>query len=121
MTGVLEEIAGTGKGVIEAMKSQPLMLAMGVMNVGLLLFLFWYTSRITARTELTVANLFSAQDKLFNQWGVIVKDTSDLAEKSLHCLSVEDTLKLLAAPRLQGPLKLDSPVPWIEAVPIKHR
>ena len=86
-------------GVIDAMRTQPLVLAMMLMNVGLLLFLGWYMSRITSRTETTVGQLFAGQDKLFTQWGTIVKDTSDLAEKSLHCITVEDAIKLLSAPK----------------------
>lgn len=92
--GVTEESGKAIGSVIDVMRAQPLVLAMMLMNVGLLVFLGWYMSRITSRTELTVANLFAANDKLYAQWGVIVKDTSDLAEKSLHCITVEDALKL---------------------------
>jgi hypothetical protein len=121
MAGALEEGVKAAGNVFEIMRAQPLVLMMGLMNAGLLVFLWLYMGRITARTEMTVQALFTANDKLFGQWGAIVKDTSDLAEKSLHCLSVEDTLKLLAAPRLGGPLKLDTPVPWLNTVPIQHR
>ena len=112
--GATEEAGKAVGGVIDVMRSQPLVLAMMLMNVGLLLFLAWYMSRITSRTELTVQQLFTANDKLYTQWGVIVKDTSDLAEKSLHCLAVEDVLKLMvprgtvpqSAPGVLPPLRL---------------
>lgn len=121
--GVLEEIAGTGRGVVEALKGSPMALAMGIMNIALLLFLFYYLSRITTRTELTVSEMFKAQDKVSSQWLTIVKDTGELAEKSLHCITVDDALKLLGAPRLPpaNPLKLDSPVPWLNTMPIRQR
>lgn len=121
--GIMEEIAGTGRGVVEALKGSPMALAMGLMNIALLLFLFYYLSRITSRTEVTVGELFKAQDKVYAQWGAIVKDTGELAEKSLHCITVDDALKLLGAPRLApaNPLKLDSPVPWLNTMPIRQR
>ena len=110
---VTEEAGKAVGGIIDVMRREPLMLAMMLMNIGLLVFLAWYMSRITSRTELTVQQLFSANDKLYTQWGVIVKDTSDLAEKSLHCLAVEDVLKLFprgtvpqSAPGLLPPLRL---------------
>ena len=90
--------------IVDAMRTQPLVLAMMLMNVGLLLFLGWYMSRITSRTELTVQNLFAANDKLYTQWGTIVKDTSDLAEKSLHCITVDDAIKLLGGAKPGQPL-----------------
>jgi hypothetical protein len=93
--GAVEEGGKVATSLIETMRHQPLVLAMMLMNIGLLLFLAWYMSRITSRTEVTVAQLFAGQDKLFTQWGTIVKDTSDLAEKSLHCITVDDALKLI--------------------------
>ena len=86
-------------GVLEIMRAQPLVLMMGLMNAGLLVFLWLYMSRITERTEHTVAALFGANDKLYTQWGKIVADTSELAEKSLHCITVDDAIKLLSAPK----------------------
>lgn len=119
--GALEEGAKAAGGVIEAMRTQPLVLMMGLMNAGLLVFLWLYMNRITTRTETTVGNLFTAQDKVYEQWGKIVKDTSELAEKSLHCVTVDDALKLLTAPRTPPtPLRLD-PVPWLNTVPIRGR
>lgn len=123
MSGALEEGAKVAGGVVEAMRHQPLVLAMMLMNIGLLLFLGWYMSRITSRTELTVGQLFAGQDKLFTQWGTIVKDTADLAEKSLHCITVDDALKLMAPSRPPrpppSPLRLQVP-PWLEAIPISR-
>ena len=121
MTGAIEEGAKVAGNVLEIMRTQPLVLMMGLMNAGLLVFLWLYMGRITARTETTVGSLFAAQDKLYTQWGKIVSDQSELAEKSLHCITVDDALKLLAVPRLPAaPLKLDSPVPWLNTVPIKR-
>jgi hypothetical protein len=96
--GALEEAAKATGGFIETMRSQPLVLMMGLMNIGLLLFLFYYLSRITARTENTVAALFNANDKLYAQWGTVIKDTQGLTEKAMHCILPEDALKLLALP-----------------------
>jgi hypothetical protein len=93
--GVVEEGGKAVGGVIEAMRGQPLVLAMGLMNLALLLFLFYYMSRITSRTETTAAALFSAQDNLFSQWSAVVKDSHDLVEKSQHCILPDDAIKLM--------------------------
>jgi hypothetical protein len=93
--GVLEEGAKAAGGVIDALRGSPVALAMGIMNIALLLFLFYYLSRITARTENTVAALFSSQDKLFNQWGVVMKDQNALTEKTMHCMLPEDVERLM--------------------------
>jgi hypothetical protein len=93
----------------------------------LLLFLFYYLSRITARTEHTVQSLFSAQDKLFDQWGVVIKDQAGLVEKAMHCILPEDAIKLLQVP-LQRPAapeplqpraqRLSSPVYKLDLPPL---
>jgi hypothetical protein len=110
--GALEEAAKATGGFIETMRSQPLVLMMGLMNIGLLLFLFYYLSRITARTENTVAALFSANDKLYSQWGTVIKDQQGLTEKVMHCILPEDALKLLQAPPrspIQDPQRPQAP------------
>jgi hypothetical protein len=55
-------------------------------------------NRITTRTETTAVELFQQQDKLFTQWGGIIRDTNTLTEKAMHCILPEDALKLLQAP-----------------------
>jgi hypothetical protein len=95
MTGAIEEGGKVIGGVVDAMRNQPLAIANIVLNICFLLFLFYYVSRIATRAETTVAAIFAANDRLYDRWGVIVKDTSDLAEKSLHCISVEDALRLM--------------------------
>jgi hypothetical protein len=115
--GALEEGGKAISGLMEAMRNQPLVLMMGLMNAGLLVFLWLYMSRITARTEITVGNLFAAQDKLYTQWGTIVKDTNELAEKSLHCVTVDDALKLIRPPPASvEPTRL--PLPPLPTLPI---
>lgn len=102
MAGVMEEgvkgVAGVATGIVNSMRSQPLAIAMVLMNIALLLFLFYYLSRITARTETTVAALFAANDKLYSQWGKVIEDTSKLTEKAMHCILPEDALKLIQSP-----------------------
>jgi hypothetical protein len=95
MAGAVEEGAKAIGGVIDVMRAQPLALMLGLMNIALLVFLFFYLSRITSRTENTVQALFTSNDKLYAQWGTIVKDTNDLTEKALHCILPDDALKLL--------------------------
>ncbi len=116
--GAIEEGGKAVTSVLETMRSQPLVLMMGLMNAGLLIFLWMYMSRITARTEITVGNLFSAQDKLFAQWGRIVSDTQELAEKSLHCVTVDDALKLIRPPAPLGPaVPQGAPAPGLPTLP----
>ena len=95
--GLLEDGMKAAGEFVGSFKQQPLVLMMGLMNIVLLLFLFYYLSRITARTETTVHALFAAQDRLFDQWGTIVKDQNDLTEKVMHCVLPDDALKLMQA------------------------
>jgi hypothetical protein len=96
--GILEEGVKTASSVVDAMRSSPLALANIVLNICFLVFIFWYVSRISDRAESTVKQLFQAQDNLYKQWAVMIKDQQDLMEKSLHCISVEDAMKLLQVP-----------------------
>jgi hypothetical protein len=96
--GAVEETGKAVGGVIDAFRSTPAMLAIIIMNIGLMLLLYYYMNRITTRTEVTLKELFISQDKLFNQWGTVVKDTNSLTEKALHCILPDDALKLLQVP-----------------------
>jgi hypothetical protein len=98
MTGALEEAAKATGGLIDAMKSSPLAIANLLLNIAFLVFLFYYVTRISSRAENVVAALFAANDKLYAQWGTIVKDQNALTEKAMHCLLPEDALKLLQLP-----------------------
>jgi hypothetical protein len=112
--GALEEGGKAVGGFIDAMRTQPMALMLGLMNLALLAFLFYYLSRITARTETTVQALFTANDKLYTQWGTVIKDTNALTEKAMHCILPEDALKLLqSSPRspIQEPQRPQGPVP----------
>jgi hypothetical protein len=113
MAGALEEgvkgAAGVATGIVDSMRSQPLAIGMVLMNIGLLLFLFYYLTRITARTETTVQALFTANDKLYSQWGDVIKDTNSLTEKALHCILPEDALKLLQVPARSEPPRPEPP------------
>jgi hypothetical protein len=111
MAGALEEAAKATGGFIDALRSQPLVLMMGLMNIVLLVFLFYYLTRITARTETTVAALFSSNDKIFERWATVIKDQGTLVEKSMHCILPEDALKLLALPPREAPARPEAPAP----------
>jgi hypothetical protein len=89
--GALEEGGKAIGNVVDAMRAQPLAIALVLMNLGLLVYLYYYTSRITARTETTAQALFEANNKLYTQFGTIVKDANALAEKTIHCISPEET------------------------------
>ena len=93
--GVLEGGIATAGKVVDTFRTQPLALAMGIMNIALLVFLFYYLSRISTRSESTSAHLFQANDKLFAQWGEVVSDTHKLMERNSHCILPEDALKLI--------------------------
>jgi hypothetical protein len=92
--GVVEEAGKTVSGVVEAFKSTPAMLAIIVMNIGLMLLLYYYMNRITTRTEITLKEMYAANDKIYTQWGAVVKDTNQLTERALHCILPDDALKL---------------------------
>jgi hypothetical protein len=95
--GAVEEGGKAVTTLFQTMRTQPLALAMGLMNIALLVFLFYYLSRITTRTETTATALFEAQDKLYTQWSSIIKDTHAMVERSNHCIAPEDALKLISA------------------------
>jgi hypothetical protein len=97
--GVLEEGAKAAGGVIDALRTSPGVLATVIMNIVLLAFLWYYLTRITARTETTVAALFTSQDKLFTQWAGMMKDQNALTEKTMHCILPSDVEQLLRIPR----------------------
>jgi hypothetical protein len=100
--GAIEEAGKAVGGVVESFRSTPAMLAIIIMNIGLMLLLYYYMNRITTRTETTAVELFQQQDKLFQQWGGIIKDTNSLTEKAMHCVLPEDALKFLQAPPRYG-------------------
>ncbi len=134
--GVLEEGAKAAGGVIEAMRGSPLAIANIVLNICFLIFLFYYVSIIADRARATVGMLFAAQDKAYEQWAAMVKDTNDLTEKTLHCILPSDAMMLLQArpaapipapdrPAAPAPLQQQkSPVfklPPLPATPIELR
>ena len=97
MAGVVEEGVKVAGGVVDAMRGSPLAIANIILNIAFLVFLFYYVTIIATRAQTTVAAMFAAQDKLYAQWGVIVKDTNDLTEKTMHCILPSDALMLLNA------------------------
>ncbi len=109
--GALEEGVKTVGGVVEALRANPLALANIVLNIAFLVFLFYYVTIIAHRAERTVNELFQAQDNVFKQWGVIVKDQQNLTEKTMHCILPEDALKLLQAPLREAPARPEPPAP----------
>jgi hypothetical protein len=109
--GAVEEGVKAAGGFIDAMRQQPLVLMMGLMNITLLVFLFYYLTRITSRTEHTLELLFTANDKIFQQWTGVIKDQGGLVEKSMHCILPEDAIKLLTMPRSEAPARPQAPEP----------
>jgi hypothetical protein len=112
--GALEEGGKAVGNVVDAMRSQPLAIALVLMNLGLLVYLYYYTSRITARTETTAQALFEANNKLYAQFGTIVKDANALAEKTIHCILPEDAVRLLQArppAPVEAPARPQAPAP----------
>ena len=104
MAGVMEEgvkgVAGVATGIVNRCASTARARTRGdefrAAPVPVLLL-----SRITARTETTVAALFAANDKLYSQWGKVIEDTSKLTEKAMHWILPEDALKLIQSPPRQ--------------------
>jgi hypothetical protein len=103
MTGALEEAAKATGGLIDAMRSNPLAIANILLNICFLVFLIYYVSIIAQRAQTVVNSLFAANDKLYTQWGVVIKDQNALTEKAMHCILPSDALQLLQAPRYAPP------------------
>jgi hypothetical protein len=38
--------------------------------------------------------MYAANDKIYTQWGAVVKDNNKLTERALHCILPDDALKL---------------------------
>ena len=97
MAGIAEETVKVAGGVVDAMRGSPLAIANIILNIAFLVFLFYYVTIIADRAKATVDMLFTAQNKAYEQWAVIVKDTNDLTEKTMHCILPSDALMLLNA------------------------
>ena len=77
-----EETAKVASGVVDAMRNQP---GYCEHQAQYRFFRnFYYVSRIPTRAEGTRKELFCGAGRL-RQWGVIIKDTNELTEKSMHC------------------------------------
>lgn len=125
--GAVEEGAKAVGGIVDAMRSNPLAIANILLNICFLVFLIYYVSIIAQRAQTVVAGMFAANDKLYAQWGVIIKDQNALTEKAMHCLLPEDALKLLQVPPrspIEAPARPSAPPPVAPARPqlqlLKH-
>jgi hypothetical protein len=115
--GIAEETGKAVGGVVDAFRSTPAMLAIIIMNVGLMLLLYYYMNRITTRTEITLKEMYSANDKIYQQWASVLKDTNALTERALHCILPDDALKLFqgGAP----PPRYAPPMPEAPRAPVQ--
>jgi hypothetical protein len=111
MAGAIEESAKAVGGIVDAMRSNPLAIANILLNICFLVFLIYYVSIIAARAQTVVAGMFAANDKLYAQWGTVIKDQNALTEKAMHCLLPEDALKLLQLPPRYEPPPISRPEP----------
>jgi hypothetical protein len=80
------------------MRDTPLVLALVVMNLALLVFHWYYASRVQDRIEKTAGQFFQNQVTQNQQWTVVLQDQNKLAEKMMHCILPEDASKLLQIP-----------------------
>jgi hypothetical protein len=62
--GITEEVGKAAGGVIDAMKSQPLALALVIMNCALLGLFFYVTSTIAKQREREVALMYADQKEI---------------------------------------------------------
>jgi hypothetical protein len=98
MNGILEKSAESVSGIVTAMRDTPLVLALVLMNLALLVFHWYYASRVQDRIEKTAGQFFQNQVTQNQQWGLVLKDQNALAEKMMHCILPEDAGKLLQIP-----------------------
>jgi hypothetical protein len=117
--GVMEEGGKAVSGVVDAFRSTPAMLAIIIMNIGLMLLLYYYMNRITTRTEVTLKEMYAANDKIYTQWGLVVKDTNALTERALHCILPEDALKLFNARPTPPPPYGSDTMPQAPQAPVR--
>ena len=101
----VKQAGNVAVGVVDAMRSNPLAIANILLNICFLVFLIYYVSIIAQRAQTVVAGMFAANDKLYAQWGVVIKDQNALTEKAMHCILPEDALKLLQVPPRVAPIE----------------
>ena len=122
--GIAEEGVKAVGGVLEGLRSNPLALANILLNICFLVFLIYYVSIIASRAQNTVREMFQAQDNLYKQWGIVIKDTQSLTEKAMHCILPEDALKLLQVPSrspIEAPQRpSETPARPQSAPPLQH-
>jgi hypothetical protein len=98
MNGILEKGAESVSGIVSAMRDTPMLLALVLMNVALLVFFWYYASRVQDRIEKTAEQFFQNQVSQNQQWSVVLQDQNRLAEKMMHCMLPEDVSKILQTP-----------------------
>jgi hypothetical protein len=92
---ISEEAGQTARGIIDALKQQPLVLAMVLMNTLLVVMFFYYVSRQLDTRDNNLKSLFEGQEKIFAQWKDVFAQNRELAEKAMSCVNVEDAVKLI--------------------------
>jgi len=103
MNGLLEKGAESVTGIVTAMRDTPLVLALVLMNIALLVFHWYYASRVQDRIEKTAGQFFQNQVTQNQQWTAVLADQQKLAEKMMHCMLPEDVGKILQTPKPYAP------------------
>jgi hypothetical protein len=93
--GALEEVAKATSQAVSSMGQTPLVLALVIMNLGLLVFHWYYTARVQDRIENTAKQFFMNSQEQGKQWTTVLAEQNKLTEKTIHCILPEDALKLL--------------------------
>jgi cell division protein FtsL len=99
--GIAEEtvksVSAAVAGTVEAMKSTPLVLALCLMNIALLVFFWYYISRVLTRTESTAQLFYQNQQAQNASWNEVLKGQNSITEKTIHCILPEDAVKIFSA------------------------
>ena len=97
--GISEEAGKTARGIVDALKVQPMTLAVMIAFIVLLVYHFYSQNRQFATRDHNLEQLFEGQKTIFAQWSDIVKGQAQLNEKLLHCMTPEDLAKVIQSTR----------------------
>ena len=88
-------ISDVAEKSVEVFKGQPLTLALALMNIALLVFVFYFGERGASERAKNAELMFDVQKNIMAQ-------QSGLADKLLHCITPEDAAKIFQGIRSGG-------------------
>lgn len=99
MAPIGEETGKTARSVVDALKTQPLLLSLVLLNVAMIVFMFYYVSNTFRARTVSVDQLFTSQKVMFEQWANVLQHQQALADKLEKCVPIDEVGKLIESVR----------------------